>query len=163
MSEFVKLLAAFISGGILTPYFSHFLTIKKTKRELNLKYLEEAYELVKQLKTYAAQTPRTIIFLISFQEYKMDMNTFPKSVESPISRLSTLLDYHLDAPQNLIQCMENLNTEILGAFRPIAEAINDPNNKSQFFTNAISLAIDAAQKALVVTEELILWIKDINQ
>lgn len=160
MSEFIKLLVAFVSGGILTPYFTHFLTIKKTKRELNLRYLEEAYELSKQFRNFVAQTPAVISFSIAFLEYKIDRSTFPKFVESPVSRLNTLLDYHLSAPSDLIQQIENLNEEVLVTNRPIAEAINNPDKKSQLYTQAVSLAIDAADKGSHLSSAIIYWIKE---
>lgn len=160
MTEFVKLLVAFVSGGILTPYFAHFLTIKKTKRELNLRYLEEAYELSKQFRNFVAQTPAVISFSIAFLEYKIDRSTFPKFTESPVSRLNTLLDYHLSASPELIQQIENLNEEVLITNRPIAEAISNSDKKRQLYSQAVSLAIDAAEKGSNLSNTIIHWIKE---
>ncbi len=160
MNEFVKLLVAFVSGGILTPYFSHFLLIKKTRQELRLKYLEETYELTKQFNNYVAQILSITIFSIAFIEQKIDKNGFPKSIESPINRLTTLLDYHLSAEPHLIYRLEALNIEVIGTARPIAEAINNPNRKRDFFTNAVSLAIEATEKGPTLTNEIIQWIKE---
>ena len=75
LTLFQALLVALIAA-MLAPYFSNFLASKKTKREIRLKYLEEAYELSKQLKIFSEQTPMTILLLISFQEYKIDKSTF---------------------------------------------------------------------------------------
>lgn len=159
LTLFQALLIALIAA-ILAPYFSHFLLIKKTRQELRLKYLEEAYELTKQFNNYVAQILSMTMFSIAFIDHKIDKSGFPKFIESPVNRLTTLLDYYLSAPPFLITQLEALNIEVIGTSRPIAEAINNPNKKSEFFTNAVSLAIGATEKGPVLTNEIIQWIKE---
>lgn len=160
MSEFFKLLAAFVLGGILTPYFSHFLLIKKTRQELRLKCLEEAYELSRKLKDHISQVPLFAMCWISFNERQMRKEDFPQFIESPISRLITLLDYHLSAEADLIQLIESLHIETQAFLRPVAEAMNNPSNKNQFYLNATSLAVEVAEKGPARVDEVIQWIRE---
>ncbi|MDP3559056.1 MAG: hypothetical protein Q8R79_01715 [Legionellaceae bacterium] len=160
MFEFLKIVLGGLVAAMLSPYFSYFLSIKKTKREVTLKYLEEAYELTKRFDNHIAQIPAFTMFSIAFIERKMNKNDFPKFVESPVSRLVSILDYHLAASPDLIKRIENLNIEGLATSRPIAESINEPGKKSQLFTNAVSLALDVAEKGPVLSSEIIHWIKE---
>ena len=156
---FQALLIALIAA-ILAPYFSHFLLIKKTRQELRLKYLEEAYELSRKFKDHISQVPLFAMCWISFNERQMRKEEFPQFIESPISRLITLLDYHLSAAADLIQLIENLNIETQAFLRPVAEAMSNPSNKNQFYLNATSLAVDIAQKGSARVDKVIRWIKE---
>lgn len=160
MSELINALVLVMLGAFMGPYLSHFLSGKKTKQEKRLQYLEEAYTLASLIKAYALQELHRSMHIVACLTNKGDINSFPKSVESPFNRLATLLDYNLSAPAALIDKAESLKIEIQSSVRPIAEAINNPNEKNSFFKNAINVAIDASEKSPNVSNEIIQWIKD---
>jgi hypothetical protein len=162
MAEFCRMLVAGIIAAILAPYFSYFFDFKKENRQITLRNLGETYELTKQFKNYISQTPLNIMFLIALQKNMINKDSFPKLIESPVNRLLTLLDYHLSAPESLINRIEIQYNEILESVRPITEAINKPN-KDEYFASAIAKGIAAAGNDLGLTKEIIVWIKTRKQ
>lgn len=156
---FTASLIASIMGSLLAPLFNQFLNIHKNKRDETLKYLEETYLLAKQINTYCNHVLNHIIFLIAAQTNKIDLTNIHKVPEEPFSRMDTLLDYHLQAPTDFTSRTKNLYDEILYSFRPIAEAINLPANKENFYSKAIEQCITAIGKAPMLSSQIITWVK----
>lgn len=156
---FFATLTASLIGSLLAPSFGQFLSFHKNKRDERLKYLEETYILAKQINTYSNQVLSHILFLIAAQTNKIDPANTNKLPDEPFSRIDTLLDYHLDAPSDFITRIRVINSEILYSFRPIAEAINSPTNKDEFYSKAIEQCINATKKAPDLSNQLIAWAK----
>lgn len=159
MSDFLKLLIAAIIGGMLSPYFSYFLSLKKSKREVRLEQLAEAYELTEQFSVYVKQTNMQVLWLIANQKFQIDISKLPKGVETPVKRLVLLLDFHLNAPSELVEKVEKLNTETLSAYAPLSEAVFDERKKEELYGFSAILAKDVSNKVPSITTEVHGWLK----
>lgn len=155
--------SAFIGGilvGLIPSSSTYFWSIRKTKREDKLKHLEEAYILTKKMESYCAQAPSQMLFLISAMQNNNLSEGLPGQLENPCIRLSLLLDYYLDAPQNLQDKVTLINQNMIGSYRPIAESINNPSQKSELLGKAVIMLLDATQDVPEVIKILISWIKN---
>ncbi len=160
MGAFFQVIGTALIAAMLAPYFSQFLDVKKSKREKRLQYLEEVYELGKKVNSYSRRFPGIVTLMIAVQENNIDKDNIPKLEDSPFIRLSSLLDYHLFAPHDLVKKADTVDAKLLWSFRPIAEAITKPQDKAELYAKALKDALDAAEMSVSLSDEIIKWIKE---
>ncbi len=155
---FFEILVPALIGSMLAPAFSQFLNTNKRKCDARLQNLEETYLLARKIDEYSTHMPTHMVMVIA--QTTKAVSSIPKIPEQPFSRTMILLEYYLNAPDELITKVKLLQDEILLAFRPIGEAINNPQGRDEFYSQAVVKITNAAKKGPLLSNEIIAWIKN---
>ncbi|MCX7124906.1 MAG: hypothetical protein NTU49_03970, partial [Gammaproteobacteria bacterium] len=153
MLSFFAVLSAALIGAMLAPSFRQFLNAENNKEELRTKNLEEAYFLAKQISSYGACLPSHAAWLFAAITRQINMADIPKLPEDPFSKIMTLLDWHLKAPEELKVRVNELKDEIILCCEPIAKLINDLQKNDKYLAEAIERATLASKHANEISKK----------
>ncbi|HSW69999.1 MAG TPA: hypothetical protein VLI69_07620 [Gammaproteobacteria bacterium] len=150
---------SFIAGAYVNQ---HFKSIDKQSA-----ILEEAYTLSSDITKYANAVLSDISIAVACLSNNLEIQKNFNSYTNPFPRLKTIIDFHLNAPQEIQEKIDSASENILVSMRPLTEAINgvsfNKDKKDALFFKAISDAIDASKSAELLQNELLLYIKNKNK
>ena len=161
LSIVIKAIIIWFFGFASRPYLDQYF--KYTDKKINK--LEEAYSLCTTIYNFSTQLLNVNLLTLHY----LQQNNFERgiteikniaTIENPFPKIKSLLDFHLDAPYELLNKTTQLEKQLLLTMRPIAESINNSNKRSQLAMQATNEGIKTSEQAQTLQVELIQWIKE---
>ena len=162
MFSFIQLLSASLIGAMLGPYFQHFLTKGKSEEDKRIKHLEEVYVATNKITPYINEIRNNFVFMIAVFKGQIKIENVPKiQNEDPFPILCFLLDFHLNAPQELIETIQNSGQENICKYQVFIELIKNPQKvEDSELIKDLSEVINAAKNASLLQGQIMTWIKE---
>ncbi|MFU8797815.1 MAG: hypothetical protein ACNA7Y_03855 [Gammaproteobacteria bacterium] len=157
---YVGTLIAACIGAMFSPFFSQHLHARKIKQDERLKNLEETYLLTKKIDEYSTSIMMTAFTYIDENHRNSDFKSAPKIIDSPLTRVVFLLEYHLKAPKDLILEIESFGLELLFPIRTICEAISNQKEKTKLHQKAAEQCATSTEKVKPLSNKILEWIKN---
>jgi len=143
-------------GGLAVRYVDYFFKSSSDR----LEKLEKAYLCTSSIKSFTNQNITFVALFIYCETNKLSKDILGqiKVAESPIPQLNLLLNFHLDAPREILSQLQSLEGILIQMTKPMAAPLIQKTSVDEMHKKSIEQQLQARELSVKVQSDLQEWI-----